>query len=239
MNLASSKMSSYSSAIAVLRELFEKAIFSENCSKLFFETLPKISNFISGNLDNSQNSPLYKLSFILSVFSKLESLMETQFWRNHLFKVGYENNFVIIGRNILFCAHSLPALIDQSEYAAALLEFPSSGFPLLLAELPFFLKANLLDKYDTMKEKASKAAAAADADGAKHEFVFEKYIPIFRRNWDEVPKEHLPALEEGMRLRNEILHGSASKTTLTEDQQNLVKSYVEFTKFCEFEAYGK
>jgi hypothetical protein len=223
-------MSGNSSAIATLSNLLDKATFAESVPELIYDALPRISNFISGKLDNSQNSPHFKLALICSSFSKLENLMETPLWRNHLSSVGSETNFVIICRNIVFCAHSLPALIEQSAYAAALLEFPSSGFPPLLANLEKFLKENLLDKYDTMIEESSKAAAAAEE--AKLELERAAYSAVFAKYWAEVPKEHLPALEEGMRLRREWWNGSvSSKMTLTKEQLEHLKSYDDFTRF--------
>jgi hypothetical protein len=225
-----------SSAIAALSKLFGNAIFPQSVPELIYETLPRISNFISGNLD-MDNSPHFKLRLILSIFPKLERLMETPLWRNHLSRAGSETNFVIIGRNILFCAHSLPALIDQSTYAAALLEFPSSGFPHLLADLPIFLKANLLDKYETLKEEASKAAAAAEK--AKHELAVAAFGAAFAEYWAEVPAEHLPALEEGRRLRREWWNEPvSSKKTLTKEQLELLKSYDEFTSFVQKKMNG-
>ena len=223
--------------MADLSKLFDNAIFAKNVPELIYEELPRISKFISRNLDNSQNSPLFKLGLILSSFSKLKRVMETPLWRTHLFKGGCETNFVIIGRNILFCAHSLPALIDQSTYTAALLEFPSSGFPPLLADLPFFLKANLLDVYETLKEEASKAAAAADE--AKLELGSAAWKAAFAECWAEVPAEHLPALEEGRRLRREFWNEPvSSKKTLTKEQLEHLKSYDEFTSFVQRKMNG-
>jgi hypothetical protein len=231
-------MNSNSSAIAKLSKLFGNAIFAESVPELIYDALPGILNLISGHLDNSQNSPHFKLSLILSVFPKLERLMKTPLWRNHLSSAGSEINFVIIGRNILFCAHSLPALIDQSAYAAALLEFPSSGFPLILADLPMFLKANLLDKYDTMIEESSKAAAAAEE--AKLELERAVFTAVFDKYLAKVPAEHLPALEEGRRLRREWWNGSvSSKMTLTKEQLEHLKSYDDFTRFVRSKMNGK
>jgi hypothetical protein len=227
-NLASSKMTTE------LHHFIDKAIAEKDFKKLIHDRLAKVSVCVSTHLNNPKNDQLWKLRLIFSIFPKLERFMETPLWREYLSKVGNELNFCIICRDIIHCANLFPAQLEQAIYAAALLEFPSSGFPLLLADLPLFLELNLLVKIETLKNEASKAAA-----GAKHPFVFEKYIPVFKKKWDEVPAEDLPDLKEGMCLRNEILHGSASITTLTKDQQNLVKSYVEFTKSCEFEAYGK
>jgi len=214
----------------LVKRLLDDAMSLKDVTKLIYEFLPTILYLISGNLDNSQNPPLFKLSFILSVFSKLKMLMETPLWRNQLDKAGDEINFVIIGRNILFCARSLPALIEQSAYAAALLEFPSSGFPPLLADLPMFLKANLLDKYDTLKKEAFKAAAAAEE--AKRNLENAAYEAVFAECWAEVLAEHLPALEEGMYLRREWWNKSVSpEMTLTKEQLENLKSYNDFTSF--------
>jgi hypothetical protein len=232
-----SSTSSDIAKVAILSKLFEKAIFAKSVPELIYDALPTISNFISGYLDNSQNSPHFKLSLILSVFSKLKRLMEIPLWKNHLSSAGSEINFVIICRNIVFCAHSLPALIEQSAYAAALLEFPSSGFPLLLADLPIFLKANLLDEYETLKEEASKAAAAAEE--AKLELERLAFKATFDKYLAEVPAEHLPALEEGRRLQREWWNGSvSSKMTFTKEQLELLKSYKEFTSFVQKKMNG-
>lgn len=220
-------MSSISSVIEKLSDLFTNATFAESDRNLINDILPEISNIISRYLDDSKNSPLSKLALILSSFSKLKSVMETPLWKNILNTVGYVTNFEAIVRNICFHAGSFPELIDQSAYAAALQKFPSSEFPLLLADLPIFLKANLLDKYETLKEEASEAAAAAEE--ARLESTRLKFRETFAKCWAEVPAEHLPALKDGMDLKRKLSNDFIS--SLTKKQLELLKNYDEFTNF--------
>ena len=147
-----------------------------------------------------------------------------------LFECGNQINITVICREICFNAGSFPELIDQSAYTAARLKFTSSGFTPLLADLPRFLKANLLDKYETLKEEASKAAAAAEK--AKRDLYNAAYEEFFTKYWAEVPAEHLPALEEERRLRRELWNETASsKKPLTKEQLEHLKSYDKFTSF--------
>jgi hypothetical protein len=227
-----------SADLKFFKDLLQRAMTEENNETLIHDILTPLSTNLSGYLSNPKNSSLQKLRLILTIFLRLKRFMETSsLLRDLLFRVGCQVNITIICREICFHAGSFPELIDQSAYAAALLEFPSSGFPLLLADLPIFLKANLLNKYETLKEEASKAAAAAEE--AKHELARLAFRATFDKYWAEVPAEHLPALEEGRRLRREWWNGSASsKTTLTKEQLEHLKSYDEFTSFVHLKMNG-
>ena len=221
-----------------LKGLLQRAMTEQNKETLIHDILTPLSTNLSGYLSNSKNSSLQKLRLILTIYPILKRFMETSsLLRDLLFRVGCQVNITIICREFWFHAGTFPELIDQSAYAAALLEFPSSGFPLLLADLPIFLKANLLDEYEILKEKASKAAAAAEE--AKLELGRAAFNAAFAKYWAEVPAEHLPALEEGRRLRREWLNGPASsKMTLTKEQLKNLKSYDEFTSFVQRKMNG-
>ena len=221
-----------SADLEFVKGLLERALIEKNQETLNRDILTPLSTHLSGYLSNPKISSLQKLGLILTIFPILIRFMETSsLLRDLLFRVGCQVNItIIICREISFYAGSFPELIDQSAYAAALLKFTSSGFPPLLADLPIFLKANLLDKYETLKEKASKAAAAAEE--AKLELRRAAFRAVFAECWAEVPAEHLPALEEGRRLRREWWQGSASsKKTLTKEQLKHLKSYDQFTSF--------
>lgn len=219
-----------SADLKIVKGLLERALIEENQETLIDDILTPLSTHLSGYLSNSKNSSLQKLGLILTIFPLLIRFMETSsLLRDLLFRVGCQVNIAIIFREISFNAVSFPELIDQSAYAAALLKFTSSGFPPLLADLPIFLRANLLDKYETLKEKASKAAAAAAAaEEAKLELERAAFRAAVDKYLAEVPAEHLPALEEGRRLRRE---SSSSKMTLTKEQLKHLKIYDQFTRF--------
>jgi hypothetical protein len=220
-----------SADLELVKGLLERALIEKNQETLIHDILTPLSTHLSGYLSNSKDSSLQKLGLILTIFPILIRFIETSsLLRDLLFRVGCQVNITIICREIAFYAGSFPELIDQSAYAAALLKFTSSGFPPLLADLPIFLRANLLDKYETLKEKASKAAAAAEE--AKLELGRAAFRAVFAECWAEVQAEHLPALEEGMRLRREWWNEPvSSKKTLTKEQLKHLKSYDDFTSF--------
>lgn len=136
--------------------LFEKAMTERDKEKLIWDILTPLSTHLSGYLSNPKNSLLQKLGLILTISRILQRFIETSSLLRDFFRVGCQVNITIICREICFNARSFPELIDQSAYTAALLKFTSSGFPPLLADLPLFLKTNLLDKYETLKRKPPK-----------------------------------------------------------------------------------
>jgi hypothetical protein len=224
---------------AFIRDLLKRASTEKNQTSLIHDILTPLLFHFLGYLNNPINSPLEKLELILMISPSLIQFMETSaLFRDLLFRVGCEVNITLICREISFYAESLPKLIDQPAYAAALVKFPSSEFPSLLADLPLFLKANLLNKYETLKEEASKAAAAAEK--AKDQLEKAAFGAAFAKYWAEVPEEHLPALKEGMRLRREWWNGSnSSNKPLTEKQHKSLKSYEDFIDFVRLKMNGK
>jgi hypothetical protein len=46
-----------------------------------------------------------------------------------------------------------PGFVDIVDYTKVLVQFPKSGFPLTLQELPAFLKSKLCDNYDKLKDQ--------------------------------------------------------------------------------------
>ena len=207
--------------------LLQTAMTERDEETLIWKILTPFSKNLSDFLSNPKNSSLQKLELILTISPKLRQFLEeSDLLKKVLFKCGNQSNITVICREIFFNAGSFPELIDQSAYTTALLKFTSSGFPPLLADLPSFLKANLLDKYETLNDKASKAAAAAEK--AKR----DSYNAAFAKCWAEVPAEHLPALEEGRRLRREWWNEHhSSKKPFTKEQLEHLKSYDKFKSF--------
>jgi hypothetical protein len=219
--------------------LLEKAITEEDKEKLIWDILTHFSTNLSSFLSNPTNSLLKKLGLILTISPKLKQFLEeSALLRKVLFECGGISIITVICREICFHAESfsaqIGAQIGQSAYAAAILDFPSSEFPLLLADLPNFLKVNLIEKYETLKEEASKAFAAAEEEKLKLRRAAFK--AIFDKYWAEIPAEHLPALEKGRDLRTDLRtkwwnEPVSSSNTLTKEQLEHLKSYDEFTKF--------
>lgn len=209
--------------------LFEKAMTEEDGEKLIWDILTHFSTNLSGFLSNPTNSLLQKLGLILTISPKLKQFLEeSALLRKVLFECGGISEITVICLNICSYAKEESAQIGQSEYAAAISYFPSSGFPDNLTDLPNFLKVNLTNKYETLKEEASKAFAAAEEEKLKLRRAAFK--AIFDKYWAEIPAELLPALEEGRDLRREWWNGS-SNPNLTDEQLKLMKSYDEFTGF--------
>jgi hypothetical protein len=150
------------SSIMYLLDAANAAEFEQNKQTFIYEILQPLSNLLLSYLRNEKNSPLSKLNLILKISSKLKQFLEeSTLLRKVLFECGGIPEITVICHQICFYAQSFSEQIKQSEYAPAISYFSSSGFPDNLADLPNFLKVNLTNKYETLKEEASKAFAAA------------------------------------------------------------------------------
>ena len=219
------------SSIMSLLDAANAAEFEQNKQTFIYEILQPLSNLLLSYLRNEKNSPLSKLNLILKISPKLKQFLEeSTLLRKVLFECGDISIITTICRNICFYAKEESAQIGQSEYAAAISYFPSSGFPDNLTDLPNFLKVNLTNKYETLKEEASKAFAAAEEEKLKLRRAAFK--AIFDKYWAEIPAEHLPALEKGRDLRTKWWNEPVSSSnTLTKEQLEHLKSYDEFKRF--------
>jgi hypothetical protein len=219
------------SSIMSLLDAANAAEFEQNEKKFTDYIFQSLSNLLLSYLRNEKNSDLSKLNLILKISSKLKQFLEeSTLLRKVLFECGGISEITVICRQIYYCAESFSEQIDQLEYAAAISYFPSSGFPDNLADLKNFLKVNLTNKYETLKEEASKAAAAAEEEKLKLRRAAFK--AVFDEYWAKVPAEHLPALEKGRDLRTKWWNEPVSSSnTLTKEQLEHLKSYDEFTKF--------
>jgi len=149
--------------------------------RLIHDILPYLCQYLLYYLKNQKNSHLSKLNLILQIYPKLKQFLEeSALLKKVLVKCGDISIIVVIFREIHFFASQIDQSA-QSAYETALLEFSSSGFPENLADLPKFLAVNLIDRYETLKKEASKAAAAAEE--AKLESARQEFREMFATCW--------------------------------------------------------
>jgi hypothetical protein len=144
----------------ILKDPLKRAINETVEEELIHNILPHLSTLLITYL-RSQKENHDKLRLILKLLPNLQKLMDGSFLvRSILEKAGQLTILALICREICYYAESLSKLIEQSAYSAVVLqEFPFSGFPILIGELPNFFKKNLITKYEEMQKKYSEPAA--------------------------------------------------------------------------------
>jgi hypothetical protein len=132
-------------------EILKRAINETVEEELIHNILPHLSTLLITYL-RSQKENHDKLRLILKLLPNLQKLMDESFLvRSILEKAGHLTIFAVICREICYYAEFLSKLIEQSAYSAVVLqEFPFSGLPILIGELPNFFKKNLITKYEEM-----------------------------------------------------------------------------------------
>ena len=115
------------------------------------DMLTSLHNFLYGQLDELNADQHSKLEFMLQVFPLLKKFMEIPVWKNHFSEVGNGGTLLLIYREFEDFSRSFSAdLLNQMQYDELKKTLSSSGFPVLLTDLPGFFKTNLNDKLEQL-----------------------------------------------------------------------------------------
>jgi hypothetical protein len=116
-------------------------------SPYHFETL---TNYVLSILGDSKRSNSQKLEFIMQLVPKLIQLLEkTTLWKADC--TFFSKSFRVMFESISCFAN--PGFFENADYQEGLKQFPMSGFPPTLQELPAFVKSKLWDNYNKLKDQ--------------------------------------------------------------------------------------